>query len=505
VLKWIVGNKTDHPLADIREVRGLIADLPTADSVKALGDITYWLESLSGADGFKLDRLLEVIDLLDLAAKAHHRKLVQDYLAMQRQQKLQENRLWTAGFKFTKALGEVYLYAVRQHASGAPGAAAVKKQLPVMAARGIRALAQQIKWIMLRYGPFEPRLWASIGELYQHAESGAFTTTPLVIYPGEQGSGSVELEYVKAIMLWASSADVLSPVKQDIAERTVAYVASAFHLAKEPFPGAIYCFDPARDRRPLRMLGEPISGDNVYYLSPGDAGARLSRIIPVLEKSGTLPVDVNLGATYMGEMVLSVFKHLCLYWSDKPPTRLSERRQTTARITVVPGYFQLLDELEREDMNALDFSVPNAESWVVEDVSDNGYGAVVPEATTDWVRVGELIGLQVEGAQLWGVALVRRVTRDEERHYRVGIEVISRAVHVVRISHGGREPELAVLLSNSPDSNGEIGLLLRAGRFNAGTNSEMTIKDVKYTVAPTRMVDAGNDFDWAMYKVIRPL
>jgi hypothetical protein len=160
VLKWIVGTKTDHPLADIREVRGLIADLPAADAVKALGDVTYWLESLSGAGGFKLDRLLEVIDLLDLAAKNHHRKLVQDYLAMQRQQKLQENRLWTAGFKFSKALSEVYLFAVRQHESGAAGAAGVKKQLPVMVARGIHALAQQIKWIMLRYGPFEPRLWA---------------------------------------------------------------------------------------------------------------------------------------------------------------------------------------------------------------------------------------------------------------------------------------------------------------------------------------------------------
>jgi hypothetical protein len=95
--------------------------------------------------------------------------------------------------------------------------------------------------------------------------------------------------------------------------------------------------------------------------------------------------------------------------------------------------------------------------------------------------------------------------RDEQRQYHVGIEVISRAVHVVRIAHGtGRDGELAVLLSNSPDSDGEVGVLMRAGRFNPGTTAEMTIKGAKYTMSPTRMVDAGDDFDWAMYTMARP-
>ena len=40
---------------------------------------------------------------------------------------------------------------------------------------------------------------------------------------------------------------------------------------------------------------------------------------------------------------------------------------------------------------------------------------------------------------------------------------------------------------------------MRAGRFNPGTTAEMTIKGAKYTMSPTRMVDAGDDFDWAVY------
>jgi hypothetical protein len=253
------------------------------------------------------------------------------------------------------------------------------------------------------------------------------------------------------------------------------------------------------------MFGAPVTGENLYYFSPGDAAAQLSKFVPGLEKTGSLPSDVNLGGTYPGDLVLSVFKHLCLYWSDKPPARASERRASTARITVVPGYLQLLDQLERDDTEALNFSVTNAESWIVENVSDNGYGALVPAATTDWVRVGELIGVQVEGTQVWGVAVVRRVMRDEQRQYHVGIEVISRSVHVVHIAHGaGRDAEAAVLLSNSPDRNGEVGLLVRAGRFNPGINGEMVVNGKRFTMTPTRMVDAGDDFDWAVYKVTRP-
>jgi hypothetical protein len=32
----------------------------------------------------------------------------------------------------------------------------------------------------------------------------------------------------------------------------------------------------------------------------------------------------------------------------------------------------------------------------------------------------------------------------------------------------------------------------------------MTVKGAKYAITGSRMVDAGDDFDWATYKVARP-
>jgi len=504
VLKWIVGSKVDHPLADPKQAKTLIAELAPHDYLKALDEITGWIESLNEIEGFKLERLFELAELLDAAAKPHHRKLLHEYLSMSRQQKFQENRLWTAGFKFSRALGGLYLKAIHQYQSGGGGAAAVKKQLPVFVARALRTLALEVKWTMLRYGPFEATLWRSIGELYTFADKGGFVDTPLTLQLGAQGGTTVAQDYLKVMMLWASSADVLAPLKQEIAERSIGHFSKFFKLASTPFPGALYAFDPLQDRPPVRLVGTTPNAGALRYFGAGDATAKLAEVISVVEQTGGLPSTVSLGASYPPDTVLGVLRHLALYWSDKPPARTFERRAATARITVVPGYLALMDELERDESDALNFSVSSAESWVVENVSERGYGALVPSSTTDWIRVGELIGVQVEGATEWGVGIVRRVLRDEQRQYHVGIEVISRNVIMVRISQGGTggEGENAVLLSGTPNEHGEIGLVMRAGRYDPNLHIEMTGRSKSYKFEPSRMLDAGDDFDWAAFKPV---
>ncbi|HYH43381.1 MAG TPA: hypothetical protein VD867_15520, partial [Burkholderiales bacterium] len=305
------------------------------------------------------------------------------------------------------------------------------------------------------------------------------------------------------LMLWASSTDVLTPVKQEIADRSIAHFSKFFRVADKPFPGALFVFDAALDRPPSRIFGTTPDVPGSSFFGPGEATTKLAEVIAAIQKTGALPSSLILGAPYPAETVLSVLRHMALFWSDTPPARASERRATTARITVVPGYLALLDELERDESDALNFSVSNAESWIVQNASEKGYGALVPSPTTDWIRVGEMIGVQVEGSPDWGVGIIRRVMRDVERQYHVGIEIISRSVIMVQISQGeaGRDGESAVLLSGSPDANGEIGMVMRAGRYDPNLAIELTGRSKSYTFQPARMMDAGDDFDWATYKV----
>lgn len=123
MLKWIAGGKVDHPMGDIRKAREIVADLPANDSAKALDEIVYWLDSLNHTEGFRLEQRFENVDLLDAAAKNHQRKLSQDYLAVERQQKFRENKLWKGVFGFWKNLGDGYLKCIEQYKETAARAA----------------------------------------------------------------------------------------------------------------------------------------------------------------------------------------------------------------------------------------------------------------------------------------------------------------------------------------------------------------------------------------------
>ena len=510
-IKWIGGGKVDHPMADAKRARQIVDELPANDAAKALLEITEWLESLNQTEGFKLDRRFENIDLLDGAAKNPLRKLAQEYLSMPRQQKFHENRLWTAVFGFWKQLADAYILCLDQHESGASGATAIRKSLPVIVARALRALTLQLKWTLLRYGPVEPRIWAELARLYQVAERKGFADGVIAIYPGAHGESTVKREFLKAMMLCASSTDGLPPLRQEIAERAVAHFADAFRLSARP-EGCTHCFDLAAPKPPVRLFKGAEPTATLRFFGAGEGLPRLNQLTGQVLEMGAIPRDVNLGGSYEKEVVVGGLKHLAQYWSDQPPARCSERRPTAGRITVVPGLNEILGTLDPSTSDALDFSQQQtAESWIVENVSDGGYGAIIPAVKSDWIKVGILIGVQSETTQYWGIGLIRRITRDEQHQRRVGIQVLSKAAIPVKISRSGtisginasRESQPAVLLSTAPDSQGEIGVVMREGIFNTRDSLEMMVRDRSYLLMPARMVEGGEDFDWAKFKVLQ--
>lgn len=79
MLKWIKGSRSEHPFADDKSAREFIAELPPLDPYKSLEELCYWLDTLGSAEDLKVPRVLEIIDLIDQAAKNHQRKLSQDY------------------------------------------------------------------------------------------------------------------------------------------------------------------------------------------------------------------------------------------------------------------------------------------------------------------------------------------------------------------------------------------------------------------------------------------
>jgi hypothetical protein len=507
------GGKPDHPMADPKQARVLISEFPANDATKALEEVTFWLDSVSRTEGFKLDYRYELYDALDQAAKNHQRKLSQDYLATDRQEKFRESKLWNTIFDFWHTLGNAYNQCVEQFQAGASGAGTIKKDLPAIAARALRTLTLQLKWSALRYGPVDDRVWGELGRLFLFAESKRFAATPVDIYPGAHGQGSVEQEFLKALMLGVSSTDGLTPLKQEVAERTVAHFGKLYQMQTKPGPECNYYFDLSMRKAPARIMKNIEPGPMIRYFGAGKALPALRQLMDDIKTKEGVPSDVNLGGTYENDLVLSVMGHLAMYWSDKPPARHSERRKIAARLTVVHGMEQILRSIRpAEEDVSLDFQAKDAgESWIVENVSEGGFGAIVPPVKGDWIKVGSVLGVQSETAKFWGAGVVRRLTRDEFQQRRVGIQLVSKAVIPVRLSPAGnvssfnvtREGDAAVLLSTTPDKNGDISLLLKVGSYTPTQALEMTVRGKQYYLMPRKLVEGGDDFDWAKFKVMK--
>jgi hypothetical protein len=507
MLGWIKGTQSDHPLADDRAARELIAELPANDSIKCLEELAYWLDSIRAADDLKVGRLLEIADLIDSASKNHYRKLSQEYLTgRDRLQKFQENRIWTTVFRFWKHLALAYEHILGLYQSGASGWGSVKGQVPVIVSRGLRAGALQLKWHLLRYGPVEPGLWGDLCKLYAYAEGKGLATSSVEVYPGKFGASTAQREFLKSMMLSISSTDSLNPVKLEIAERVVAQFSEFFLLQKEASRGTHYFVDLDASKSPARLVQGAVARPGMRFFGPGTAAGELEKLIVQVRADGAVPSWLNLGGEYEPGKVMEVLKHLARYWAASPPARADERRSSVDKITVVHDFDEIISTISG---NSADLSFDSiAESWAVENESDGGYGAILAHAKSEWLKVGTLLGVRLEDGASWGVGIVRRLSSIDEKNRYVGIQVLAKGATVVELAPvnaiGSRQS--AVLLpSNLTETTGtgEMNLLLRMGAYAPQKSFEMRAYDRTYLLVPRRLMEGGHDFDMARYRIMQ--
>jgi hypothetical protein len=103
-LGGILAQKNEHPLANPRELRRIVSELPKDNAFKDQDEITGWLESLAGIDDFPADRLYEVILAFEEAAQPHLKRLSREYFQAARLSRSEEKRLWSINYGFWSLL-----------------------------------------------------------------------------------------------------------------------------------------------------------------------------------------------------------------------------------------------------------------------------------------------------------------------------------------------------------------------------------------------------------------
>jgi hypothetical protein len=234
------------------------------------------------------------------------------------------------------------------------------------------------------------------------------------------------------------------------------------------------------------------------YFAPGAALNQIRQLVQIVRQTNAVPSGINLGGTYEPQVVVEVLEHLAMCWSTQAPERKAPRHRVKSRVTITHGFDGVLSAIDPGG-DAL-FDPERIESWIVENVSSGGFGALVPQLRGDWLRIGCLLGLQPEGGSNWIIGLVRRFQRDATQTGAVGIQTVGRSaqtaqVRVVTAQIGPSVDTETAIFLGPLDSTGETHLLLRANVLLPSQNLQLEQNGKTYLLMPTGGMERGEDYD----------
>src|SRR5262245_44793853 len=151
-------------MADRKEATRILGELPAQD-LKAVEELGHWHESVGAAEGFKPEERAQRLALIEETAQPRLRKLEREYLAAARGtrgSRAQENLLWTRNHDYWRHAGQAQARCVEAVIQAGKGA---EKNLAPVATAAVRALAQQLKWQHLRYGPIDATVWGLMNRI----------------------------------------------------------------------------------------------------------------------------------------------------------------------------------------------------------------------------------------------------------------------------------------------------------------------------------------------------
>jgi len=505
-MKLFGADKSDHPMADAKEARKIVDAIPGSDPFKAIEDLNHWLESVRAWPGFAHDHRAQLVEMVDDAAQSHLRRLQRDYLSTPRLSKYQENRLWATIRESYRQSALAYATCVDVFVTSQKGWEVLKPAMPLLTVRALHSLAGQMKWQYVRYGLQDAALWGSICKIYAFAENRRYAGAKVAVIAGMPEESSAEQEFLKAAMLAVSSPDSLLPLEIELVERLVAHLVASFKLTPIPQADTPYGIDLTATQPPVRLGRPPQPAPPLRFFSASVAVGQVRQLAQVVKSTNAVPSSVNLGGSYEPQMVLEVLDHLALNWSAQPPERKAPRHRVKSRVTITHGFDGVLSALDPGG-EAL-FDPENIESWIVDNVSAGGFGALVPQLRGDWLKIGCLLGLQPEGGSNWVVGVVRRFQRDATQTGAVGIETIGRTAQPasVRLVSGqaGLSPDEETAIMLTPiEAAHEAQLLLRTGVLAPGQNLQLEQDGRVYLLLPTGAMERGDDYEIVRCRVLQ--
>jgi hypothetical protein len=299
--------------------------------------------------------------------------------------------------------------------------------------------------------------------------------------------------------LSACSPGSLLPLEIEIAERLIAHCAAHFPFVARHQSDTPYWIDFALGEAPARVARPPQPSAGVRFFGPGGAIEEIAALLGHMRTTGNeVPAALGFGSAYPSDALAAALEHLEQCWSSKDAVRRHPRHRVKSRLTIAWGFDGILGVLQPGG-SSLDFVGTAYESWIVENVSAGGFGALVPQIRGDWLRIGCLVAMQPEGADNWLVGVVRRLSRPTLEQAAVGIQTLTRSAFPValRVRTGAvtsPDTEQAILL-NHAHVGGEVHVLLRPRVHAPGQSFALDWAGRSAMLLPAGVAERGHDYE----------
>jgi hypothetical protein len=495
----LFGRKSDHPMAGLKSAQEVLAEIPKNDALKALQELTGWIESMRNVSEIRLDNRFAVLRLLDETARPYETKVTRDYFSAANMAAFHENRLWTTLNGFFSQMAEAYYDVLVGCRNGEKGASALKESRILLAARGIHAAMGRLKCAAVRYTPVDPSIWEQLAEYYIHAETQRYLDEEFEFHSGRAANNSVRRRIAGALLWWGSGTGSLKPLQIHLSERLTAHLSPALYMGIEPEADSLFSFDLAQPRAPVRYSGDTAVHPNLRFVRLSRVQGQLEHLVGMLGK-GTVPGEIDLGGRYEAEAVLEAAKRLASSWLSAPPTRRTKRRSINVPMNVVGGFAGLVDQAHQHSAAGDEEA---GEKWEADDISATGFRCSVPVARSGWIKVGSLIGFKPENVKYWGAGIVRRLRRDEQNYLDIGIEVLANRVSGVMLREEGSSDDRPVVWLVKPGTDeGEARLLVKPGSFADNRTLQGRMEGKRVLLMPQKRDEKGDDYDLMHYRKV---
>jgi cyclic-di-GMP-binding protein len=477
-----------------------------ADSLSTLQQLSVRLERLAVTDEMSWARACELVERIDQGARSIAVRLMHEYvLGTQRPEDVRNEQVWSTATDYLDKLVHGHRWCLERYESDGGAGSASAATLAIIAARAIRACAERLTWAYLRYDAVAPAQWRVVKRAYFLTERAGVAGEAVVLPGVPSGSSTVEREFLKIVVLAASSPGGLLPGQIEIAVRLIERCAPDLALAQHSIAPASHFIDLTTTGGPRRLLAsQELSGaDRVIVLS--GAAATLQQLAADLDEGTRTAGDLGLDPHSSAELVRGTVRHLLRHWSGSSLQRRHVRSREALRAVVVHDFEAMAAKVV--GATSENPSASDEEHWIVEDRSAGGLLALVSRRQGRWIRAGTLIAFRCPDFGEWQAGIIRRVQREGNETRRVGIEQLSTEISGVmlmpRFQSQAGDPgkrTVGVFLVDSTAAADQVTLLLPAGVFSPSAPLEMNAGSRDYLLIPQELIESGHDYQIARYK-----